>query len=119
VVSNLLRNAASYTDSGGTVRIAVTANEEPGRAVVRVRDTGVGIEPDLLPRLFEAFTQVESSTRRSRGGLGLGLALVKGLVELHDGGVGVASDGPGCGAEFSFWLPLCYGPPGTSRRPQP
>jgi CheY-like chemotaxis protein len=73
---------------------------------VKVRDTGIGIEREMLPRLFESFSQADSSLDRSRDGLGLGLALVKGIVELHQGCVSAHSDGPGHGAEFSFLLPL-------------
>ena len=80
--------------------MVVRVEAEGGRAVVRVRDTGVGIEPDLLPRLFDAFAQADRSLDRSQGGLGLGLALVKGLVGLHGGSVTAASPGPGRGAEF-------------------
>jgi signal transduction histidine kinase len=74
-----------------------------------VQDTGIGIEPELLPRVFEAFTQADRSLARSQGGLGLGLALVKGLVELHDGQVQAASAGVGQGAEVSVRLPLAKG----------
>jgi PAS domain S-box-containing protein len=104
VLGNLLQNAAKFTPRGGRVSIAVA--EESGRAVVRVRDTGVGIPGDVLPRLFQPFTQAESSLARTRGGLGLGLALVKGLVELHGGNVRAESDGEGKGAQFTVELPL-------------
>jgi two-component system CheB/CheR fusion protein len=83
----------------------LTLEAEPGRAVVTVLDSGAGIEPALLPRVFEAYTQADGS----RGGLGLGLAVVRGLIELHGGGVSAASAGPGRGAAFSFWLPLGQG----------
>jgi signal transduction histidine kinase len=73
---------------------------------VIVRDTGIGIERAMLPHIFQPFTQAEKGVDRSRGGLGLGLALVKGLVELHGGEVQVASEGPGRGAEFTLFLPL-------------
>jgi CheY-like chemotaxis protein len=79
------------------------------RALVRVEDTGIGIEPDILPRVFDTFSQADSSLDRSKGGLGLGLALVKGLVELHGGQVRAASDGAGRGAAFTFWIPLADG----------
>src|SRR5204862_4026687 len=75
-------------------------------ALVRVQDTGLGISPEMLPRLFEPFAQADRSLARSRGGLGLGLALVKGLVELHGGEVWASSEGPGCGSEFTIRLPL-------------
>jgi CheY-like chemotaxis protein len=74
--------------------------------VVSVLDTGIGIAPELLPRIFDTFTQADHTLDRSRGGLGLGLALVKGLVELHGGAVAAASEGPGRGATFTFTLPL-------------
>jgi signal transduction histidine kinase len=104
VVANLLQNAAKFTPAGGTVGVA--AEVDGGRAVVRIRDDGEGIPPDLLARLFVPFVQAEASLARTRGGLGLGLALVKGIVELHGGTVAVASGGPGCGAEFTVELPL-------------
>ncbi len=103
VLGNLLQNAAKFSDRGGRVEVRLT--EEGGRAVVAVRDAGVGMEPALLPRLFEMFAQADHSLERSKGGLGLDLALVKGLVNLHGGDVGAASDGLGKGAEFHFWLP--------------
>ena len=103
VFGNLLTNAAKYTGNGG--RISVTAEVEGGDFIVRVRDTGEGIPAEMLPRLFEMFTQVESSTQHSRGGLGIGLALVKALVEMHGGSVQVASEGVGLGSEFSVRLP--------------
>ena len=106
VLGNLLQNAARFTDSGGSVAVRAWAEPENGRAVVSVKDTGIGIEPALQARVFDAFTRGDLSTDRSRGGLGLGLALVKGLVDLHRGGVSVTSEGPDCGAEFTFWLPL-------------
>src|SRR5262249_50971648 len=86
---------------------------------VIVRDTGIGIAPDVLPHLFEVFTQADHSLDRSRGGLGLGLALVKGLVELHGGQGQASSPGLGCGAEFTFWVPLGTEPQGTGDTPAP
>ncbi|XBH08310.1 PAS domain-containing sensor histidine kinase [Singulisphaera sp. Ch08] len=103
VFGNLLTNAAKYTEKGG--RIAVTATAEGGNFLVRVRDTGEGISDEMMPGLFEMFTQVESSTHHSRGGLGIGLSLVKTLVGMHGGSVQVASDGVGLGSEFSVRLP--------------
>jgi signal transduction histidine kinase/ActR/RegA family two-component response regulator len=118
VVDNLLANAAKFTDAGGQVSVRVTIPSSSQRVEVAVRDTGVGIEPDLLPRLFEPFSQGGQSLDRSIGGLGLGLALVRGIVRLHGGDVAVASAGPGQGAEFTFWLPrepesASQHPPGT------
>ena len=105
VVDNLLANAAKFTDAGGRVSIRVVVPPNSQRVEVAVRDTGVGIEPGLLPRLFEAFTQGGQSLDRGAGGLGLGLALVRGIARLHGGEVGAASAGLGQGAEFTFWLP--------------
>jgi signal transduction histidine kinase len=104
VVSNLLNNAAKYTERGG--QILLTAGREGSEAVLRVRDTGVGIAPELLPRLFDMFFQAERRTRESQGGLGIGLSLVRGLVELHGGSVEAHSAGPGQGSEFVVRLPL-------------
>lgn len=106
VLGNLLHNAAKFTDAGGRVAVRLAEEPELGRATVRVQDTGIGIEPEMLSRVFETFTQADRSMERSRGGLGLGLALVKGLVQLHGGEVEAFSAGPGQGAEFLFRLPL-------------
>ena len=105
VVGNLLHNALKFTDKGGTVAVRVAAQPD-GRATVSVRDTGVGIEPEMLARLFEPFAQADRSLARSKGGLGLGLALVRGLTELHGGTVRAASAGPGRGSEFIIDVPL-------------
>jgi signal transduction histidine kinase len=83
---------------------------------VAVRDTGIGVEPALLPLLFQSYMQADRSAERNRGGLGLGLALVKGLVELHGGSVHAVSDGPGRGAEFVVRLPLAE-PPAAAALP--
>jgi len=105
VFSNLLNNAAKYTEAGG--RVSLNADlENAGSVRVRVRDSGVGIPAELLPMIFELFTQVNHTLNRSQGGLGVGLALVRRLVELHDGTVSAHSDGPGKGAEFTVILPL-------------
>jgi PAS domain S-box-containing protein len=105
VFGNLLSNAAKFTPAGGCA--TMTANAEDGHAVVRVRDTGPGIAPDLLHSIFEPFIQGKQTLARSEGGLGLGLALVRGLVALHSGNVGVSSPGSGYGTEFVVSLPLC------------
>jgi signal transduction histidine kinase/CheY-like chemotaxis protein len=104
VMGNLLQNAAKFTGREGRteVRVAVVG----GAVTVAVADTGVGVSRDMLARLFEPFAQADSTLDRSRGGLGLGLALVKSIVELHGGSVAARSDGPGTGAEFGFSLPL-------------
>ncbi len=104
VVGNLLTNAAKYTERGG--RICVTAGREGDAAVLRVRDSGIGIATDMLPRIFDLFVQVDHDAGRSQGGLGIGLTLVKNLVEMHNGRVEARSDGPGRGSEFVVWLPL-------------
>jgi PAS domain S-box-containing protein len=105
IVGNLLQNAAKFTNAGGRVTLAVAAAAD-GMAEVSVRDTGTGIEPALLEHLFEPFTQAEQTLARSEGGLGLGLALVKGLAELHGGAVTAASEGMGRGSAFTVRLPL-------------
>src|SRR5262249_47190450 len=90
----------------GRVTVALTREPDGREAVIAIRDTGIGMEPDVLARVFEAFSQADRSLDRSRGGLGLGLALVKGLVELHGGHVRVRREGPGQGAELVIRLPL-------------
>jgi signal transduction histidine kinase len=106
VLGNLLHNARKFTSRGGSVRLNVSTDVARQRAVLSVADTGIGISPDLLPRIFEPFTQADNSLDRSRGGLGLGLALVRRLVELHGGEVSARSEGVGRGAEFTIALPL-------------
>ncbi|MGD9762854.1 MAG: PAS domain S-box protein [Candidatus Binatia bacterium] len=103
VIGNLLSNAAKYTDPGG--RITVTLEHEGNEAVLRIRDTGIGIPPDMLSHVFELFRQADQSLDRARGGLGIGLTLVKQLVELHGGRVEAHSEGAGKGAEFVVRLP--------------
>jgi two-component system CheB/CheR fusion protein len=105
VLGNLLDNAAKFTSRGGRTEVAVGL-EGPGTALLKVSDDGVGIAPELLHLVFEPFTQAETTLARPRGGLGLGLALVKGFVELHGGRVEARSDGPGRGAEFRVYVPL-------------
>jgi signal transduction histidine kinase len=106
VVSNLLHNATKFTDGGGRVTVRLVSDEDTGQAIMSVRDTGIGIEREALPRIFQPFKQVEKARARSLGGLGLGLAVVKGLVELHGGAVAAASEGAGKGSEFTFRIPL-------------
>ena len=103
VMSNLITNAAKYTPPGG--RITVRASDERGEIVVRVRDTGIGIAPDVLPKVFDLFVQERQDIDRSQGGLGLGLTIVRNLVERHGGTVSAHSDGPGTGSEFVVRLP--------------
>ncbi len=103
VVANLLNNASKYTGEGGRIELAATADE--GEATIVVRDNGAGIEPQLLPKVFDLFVQGDRSLDRGQGGLGIGLTLVKRLVELHQGRVEVSSEGPGRGSTFSVTLP--------------
>ncbi|MBV9123382.1 MAG: response regulator [Planctomycetes bacterium] len=117
VLSNLLHNAAKFTGSGGRVSVRLTVDTQQMKAEVAVRDTGIGIESEMLPRLFETFAQADRSLDRSKGGVGLGLSLVKGLAELHGGEVHAASGGPGCGAEFRVQLPVEAEPAALSEMP--
>jgi len=105
VVGNLIGNALKFTDRGGAVAIRLSRNETK-EGVLTVADTGVGIDLAVLPKVFEAYVQADQSLDRSRGGLGLGLALVKGVVELHGGTITAASSGLGCGATFTIRLPI-------------
>lgn len=106
VIGNLLQNAAKFTPRGGNVQVTVCSEPADRRAIIRVRDTGVGMQPEVLERLFQPFIQADRTLDRSKGGLGLGLALTKGLVELHGGEISARSDGPGRGSEFTISLPL-------------
>jgi PAS domain S-box-containing protein len=108
VVVNLLNNASKYSNTGGLIRMMV--QQEGGEAVIRVRDNGIGIAPELLPQIFELFAQVDGSLGRSYGGLGIGLALARNLVELHDGRLQAASAGLGKGCEFTIKLPVIPAP---------
>ena len=107
VFSNLLNNAAKYTERAG--RIQLTAEQCGSEIVVSVRDTGIGISKEMLPRLFEMFSQAKPAIERAQGGLGIGLSLVRGLVEMHGGTVEAHSDGPGTGSEFVVKLPIVVG----------
>ena len=104
VFSNLLLNSAKYTPPGG--RILFAAVHDPNAITVTVRDSGIGIPADAIPRVFDMFSQVDRTMERVTGGLGIGLALVKGFVELHGGTVHAASDGQGCGSVFTVRLPI-------------
>ena len=104
VVSNLLINAAKYSQPEGNIAISVACEE--GDAVIRVRDDGIGIAVEHLPYIFEMFGQVESGSKRSQGGLGIGLALSKALIEMHGGSIHAASDGAGRGSEFIVRMPV-------------
>ena len=130
VVGNLLDNAIKYTEEGGHIRL--TARVDGREVVIAVRDSGVGIATDLLPHVFDLFTQADRSLARRQGGLGIGLTLVRRLVDMHGGRVEAASEGPGHGSEFTIRLPRLAvaaaepgaepaleareGPPGPARR---
>lgn len=108
VLDNLIDNAIKFSPPGHGIQVSVSAQD--GKVIWRVKDDGDGIEPQMLPLLFDAFVQADRSLERSRGGLGLGLALVKGLVTMHGGTVSVHSDGPGRGSEFTLQLPAEHAP---------
>jgi CheY-like chemotaxis protein len=116
ILWNLLNNAAKYTDPGGAIRLKV----EPGvgEVAIRVRDTGIGIEPAMLPVVFEMFAQVDHRSARAQGGLGIGLGLVKTLVQMHGGTITAASDGPGEGSEFTVRLPVLSSVSPEQARPE-
>jgi signal transduction histidine kinase/ActR/RegA family two-component response regulator len=109
VLSNLLNNSAKYSENGGHIELTVEAIGD--HAVLRVRDTGIGIEPAMLPRIFDLFTQVRGSANRFENGLGIGLAFVRNMIELHGGCVEAASAGLGHGTEFIVRLPLLWKTP--------
>jgi len=118
VVNNLLDNALKFTDRKGCIQMDLTTDSTRAQAVLTLRDTGIGIEPEMLPHIFETFAQADRSLDRTRGGLGLGLAMVKGLITLHGGEVRAASAGPGQGAEFAVRLPLEQEPAALSSVPE-
>lgn len=117
VVSNLLHNAAKYTENGGEVGLSLDVAD--GLAVITVTDTGVGIDPELLPNIFDLFEQGKRSLDRSQGGLGVGLTLVQRLVHLHKGEVTVVSGGVGHGAQFRVLLPCLSEVPNSPVHPEP
>jgi CheY-like chemotaxis protein/anti-sigma regulatory factor (Ser/Thr protein kinase) len=104
IIVNVLNNASKYTAPEGRIDVDVTA--EAGEVVLRIRDTGIGIAADVLPRIFELFVQGDQSLAHTSGGLGIGLTLVHRLVTLHRGRVSAHSEGPGRGSEFTITLPL-------------
>ena len=110
MLTNLLQNAAKFTNSGGRVMVGLRPDQLQKRVVISVADTGMGIEPELLQRLFSVYTQGDRTLKRTEGGLGLGLAIVKSLAELHDGTVEVFSAGKGRGSEFRVSMPLSETP---------
>jgi two-component system, sensor histidine kinase len=111
IVNNIVGNAVKYTPAGGAIRVRVYADD--GNAILRVEDNGYGIAPELLPRVFDLFVQGERTLDRAQGGLGIGLTLVRRLVELHGGTVSVTSDGPGHGSVFMVRLPKVPMPQAT------
>jgi PAS domain S-box-containing protein len=117
ILTNLLTNAAKYTENGGQIHLS--AGQEGPYVAFRVRDTGVGIPPEALPRMFELFAQGERTLARSEGGLGIGLTLVRKLAEMHGGTVTASSEGPGLGSEFAVRLPSAAPPPADRDRPRP
>jgi PAS domain S-box-containing protein len=116
VIGNLINNAAKYTEPGGRLRVALRREGE--EAVLAVRDTGIGIQPEMLDRVFELFAQVDQSPARSQGGLGVGLTLVKRLAEMHGGKVRAHSEGLARGSEFEVRLPLLPDEPAARARAQ-
>ena len=114
VFSNLLNNAAKFTESGGDIQISAEGHD--GRAVIRIKDSGMGITEDLLPKIFDIFVQGSRVTERTYGGLGLGLTLAREIVEFHGGTIEATSDGPGQGSEFIVSLPLAPSVSPASRR---
>ncbi len=118
VLGNLLSNASKFTNRGGRVSISMdpAASGPPSSAVIRVGDTGIGIDPEQVARIFDLFTQVDTSLERVGGGLGIGLTLVRTLVGMHGGTVEVRSDGLGRGSEFIVRLPMIDARPSSARR---
>src|SRR5262249_26346499 len=114
IIANLLQNAGKYMEDGG--KVWLTVETAPDEALVRVRDQGIGIPADLLPHVFDLFTQGDKSLDRSQGGLGIGLTLARRLVELHGGKIEAASAGPGQGSVFTIRLPTL---PAAPARPGP
>jgi two-component system CheB/CheR fusion protein len=122
IFTNLLSNAHKFTQQGGDIQInlaTVPAQEKKAYAVVRVTDNGEGIDADLVPRLFELFTQADRSLAHAQGGLGIGLSLVRTLVEMHGGQVAIQSDGRGLGSTFEVRIPMARPPAGESRTDTP
>lgn len=119
VLLNVLNNAAKYTPAGGNIALTVeqAADDAKRKIAIRIRDNGVGIPPEMLDQVFEMFTQVDRSLERSQGGLGIGLMLVRRLVELHGGTVEARSEGPGQGSEFVITLPCATEVPAADSSP--
>ncbi|HET8697022.1 MAG TPA: ATP-binding protein, partial [Gammaproteobacteria bacterium] len=116
-IANVLTNAAKYTEAGGRVRVALS--EADGDAVIEVSDTGAGIPPELLPHVFDLFVQGQRTADRAQGGLGIGLSVVRRLVQLHGGSVAARSEGAGKGTTVEIRLPLSSPPTAPAERPAP
>ncbi|MGH7928628.1 MAG: ATP-binding response regulator, partial [Candidatus Binatia bacterium] len=119
IVGNLLDNANKFSQKGGHVAVRLVEERSTGSAALTIRDTGIGIQPEMLSHIFEPFVQADKSLDRSRGGVGLGLAVVKGLIELQGGQVSAFSEGLGQGAEFVVRLPLAQDPEPIDKRTAP
>ena len=117
VITNLIHNAIKYTHEGGHIRVSTNAKD--GGAEIHVRDDGIGIDPDVVPRMFDLFVQVDQSLARTQGGLGIGLTIVRKLVALHGGTVNAVSEGEGRGSEFTVWLPTRLGAQPATPSPAP
>ncbi|HVK68729.1 MAG TPA: ATP-binding protein [Polyangium sp.] len=119
VIGNLLHNALKFTDAGGKVRACLVTDPAANSATIVVQDSGIGMEPSMIPRVFETFSQADSSLDRKRGGLGLGLSLVRSLITLHGGSVEAHSEGPGRGSTFRVRLPLSSAPARSTGQTEP
>ncbi|MDI1484199.1 ATP-binding protein [Polyangium sp. y55x31] len=119
VIGNLLHNALKFTDEGGHVLACLVTDPATNSATIVVEDSGIGMDPAMIPRVFETFSQADSSLDRKRGGLGLGLSLVRSLIALHGGSVEAHSEGPGRGSTFRVRLPLSSAPEHSTGQPEP
>jgi PAS domain S-box-containing protein len=117
IIANLLQNAAKFTEPGGKIQLSAAIEQK--NVVVRIRDTGVGLDPVVVPKLFELFAQISPKLDRTDTGLGIGLTVVRNLVSLHGGRVHASSAGPGCGSEFVVELPLSAARPNQPRQTTP